>query len=66
MGQRGRPKSAEPTRDRVVPVRFTESEHSEVTRASAAEGVPLSAFLRARGVAAAKRSLKRGSGSAEG
>ena len=66
MGQRGRPKSVEPLRDRVVPVRFTDSEHSDVTRAAAAEGVPLSAYLRARGLAAAKRALKREAGSADG
>ncbi|WP_370878800.1 MULTISPECIES: plasmid mobilization protein [Nocardiaceae] len=66
MGQRGRPKSVEPIRDRVVPVRFTEDEHGEVSAAAAAEGVTLSAFLRARGVASAKRALRREAGSADG
>jgi hypothetical protein len=66
MGQRGRPKSVEPIRDRVVPVRFTESEHGEVSAAAAAEGVSVSAFLRARGLAAARRSLRREAGSADG
>ena len=52
--------------DRVVPVRFTEDEQGEVSAASAAEGVTLSAFLRARGVASAKRALRREAGSADG
>lgn len=59
MAQRGRPKSEDP-RDSIVPVRFTTSEHDEVTRAAEAAGVSLSAYLRARGLAAAKRSLRRG------
>lgn len=66
MGQRGRPKSVEPIRDRVVPVRFTESEHGEVSAAAAAEGVSVSAFLRARGLAAAKRAIEREAGSTDG
>ncbi|WP_371829844.1 plasmid mobilization protein [Rhodococcoides yunnanense] len=58
MAQRGRPKSGDP-RDNIVPVRFTVSEHEEVARAADAAGVSLSAYLRARGLAAAKRSLRR-------
>lgn len=42
-----------------MPVRFTVSEHEEVARAADAAGVSLSAYLRARGLAAAKRSLRR-------
>ncbi|WP_371828081.1 plasmid mobilization protein [Rhodococcoides fascians] len=60
MVQRGRPKSEGPTLDFVVSVRLTESEHVEVTQAADAAGVSLSAYLRARGVAAARRSLRRG------
>lgn len=60
MGQRGRPKSEGPTRDKVVPVRFTEEEHGDVSRAAETQGVSLSAYLRMRGVLAAKRSLRRG------
>nr|WP_143545499.1 hypothetical protein [Rhodococcus sp. 15-1154-1] len=60
MAQRGRPKSEGPTLDFVVSVRFTESEHDEVTQAADAAGVTLSAYLRARGVAAARRSFRRG------
>nr|WP_141216411.1 hypothetical protein [Rhodococcus sp. 06-621-2] len=65
MAQRGRPKSEGPTRDFVVSVRLTESEHDEVTLAADAAGVSLSAYLRARGVAAAKRSVRRGASSPE-
>ncbi|WP_037140567.1 plasmid mobilization protein [Rhodococcoides fascians] len=64
MAQRGRPKSEDP-RDNIVPVRFTASEYDEVARAADAAGVSLSAYLRARGVAAAKRSVRRGASSPE-
>jgi uncharacterized protein (DUF1778 family) len=66
MGQRGRPKSVEPKRDRVLPVRLTDSEQREVKHAAEIEGVTVSAFLRARGLAAAKRVIRREAGSTDG
>jgi uncharacterized protein (DUF1778 family) len=66
MGQRGRPKSVQPIRDRIIPVRLTESEHREIMLAAAIEGVTVSAFLRSRGTAASKRTLKRAAGSTDG
>ncbi|RRQ25596.1 hypothetical protein DK926_22810 [Rhodococcus sp. Eu-32] len=60
MVRTGRPKSTEPKRDSVVPVRFTADEHAEVSAAADAAGLPLSAYVRGRVLASARRARKRG------
>ncbi|MGU3438278.1 plasmid mobilization protein [Actinomycetes bacterium M1A6_2h] len=54
MTSRGRPPSANPA-DKVVSVRLTAAEHALVATAAAAAGVSISAYLRTKGVAAARR-----------
>jgi uncharacterized protein (DUF1778 family) len=56
----------QPVRDRVLPVRLTDAEHREIKLAAAIEGVTVSAFLRSRGAAAAKRAIRSAAGSTDG
>ena len=51
--------SRSPVRDQMVLVRLNRDERDEATRGAAKAGIPLSTYLRDRGLAAARRETKR-------